>query len=306
MQSFHCADVLAPVVPARLLHPSTVIAAKATAGRRQLVAELSIVLLGVAPADANAAANPRESIADFASGIPGYGPSDVFYPSWFLGDWDARSELVAVETPQGEAAAGEAAVKARVRIGTAAALELYPQRYFSYRGRIIADRGYNVRSLVRSGGTRSFESVDWDASNPNSLKLVFKRDGTSISTDILVTKRAIGEPEGRPDLFNSSEFYQEVVSGATSGLSSDSLDPVGLAPASMIPKVTPIRCVNKFRLVDGPQIQVIQRVEVFASPFSSDSIALDFGQVQQLANMTGGRPVVIYRYRAILTPSKET
>lgn len=288
-----------------MLHASAVITAKATTGRRKFGAELSIILLGVAPPAAKAAANPRESIADFASGIPGYGPSDVFYPSWFLGEWDARSELVAVETPQGEAAAGEAAVKARARIGTAAALELYPQRYFSYRGRIIADRGYNVRSLVRSGGTRSFESVDWDASNPNSLKLVFKRDGASISTDILVTKRAIGEPEGRPDLFNSSEFYQEVVSGATSGFSGESSFQIELAPASMIPKVTPIRCVNKFRLVDGPQIQVIQRVEVFASPFSSDSISLNFGQVQQLSSMTGDRPVAVYRYRAILTPSKK-
>jgi len=30
------------------------------------------------------------------------GDRDVYYPSWFLGEWEATTELVSVEFPQGE------------------------------------------------------------------------------------------------------------------------------------------------------------------------------------------------------------
>lgn len=242
----------------------------------------------------------REAIADIASNIPGYGPSDVFYPSWFLGDWQATSELSAVETPQGEALAGEPALRARALVGTPAALERYPQRYIERRGKIIADRAFNARSMVRSsGGSRSVESVEWDPSNPNVLTMTLKKDGASVRTEMRVTLRAVGAPEGREDLFNASEFFQEVIGGGDGSPT--------LAAAPPAPRVTPVRCVTKFRRVPGPQIQALQRVEVF-SVGGPESGARDFGELLRGsgAGPDPGKPVAVYRYRGVLVPIEDT
>lgn len=243
----------------------------------------------------------RETIADMASNIPGYGPSDVFYPSWFLGDWEAASELVAVDAPQGQTLAGEAAITARSIAGTSAGVQRYPQRFITYRGHIIADRAYNMRGMMRNdSGQKSIESLTWEPSNPNFLSVVYERNGIPIRTDLRVTRRAVGVPTGRDaDLFNISEFYQEVVGPSSTG-------PLPTGRSVVAPKVTPVRCVTKFRLVGGPQIQAIQRLEVFAD-FGSEFGVRDFGQaIQGTAGADPEKPVAIYRYRAILLPTPKS
>ncbi|CAE8597946.1 unnamed protein product, partial [Polarella glacialis] len=87
------------------------------------------------------------------------------------------------------------------------------------------------------------------------------------------------------------------VVGGESSFSSSELWPPNLAPSSA-PKVTPVRCINKFRRVAGPQIQVIQRVEVFPLP----GAGADLGDVLRGSGGDPERPLVIYRYRAIFTP----
>mmetsp|Transcript_100115 Transcript_100115/g.224341 ORF Transcript_100115/g.224341 Transcript_100115/m.224341 type:complete len:138 (-) Transcript_100115:42-455(-) len=108
-----------------------------------------------------------------------------------------------------------------------------------------------------------------------------------------VTKRAVGVPEGRTDLFNVSEFYQEVVD-------SNDATAVALGGGAGAPKVTPVRCVTKYRLVAGPQIQALQRLEVFQTLLSAD--ARDFGEVLKGGGGDREKPVAIYRYRGILVP----
>ncbi|CAE8709076.1 unnamed protein product, partial [Polarella glacialis] len=72
------------------------------------------------------------------------------------------------------------------------------------------------------------------------------------------------------------------VVGGESSFSSSELWPPNLAPSSA-PKVTPVRCINKFRRVAGPQIQVIQRVEVFPLPGAGADLgdARDLGASRQ-------------------------
>jgi len=246
-------------------------------------------------AEAAITGGAREAIADLASGIPGYGPSDVFYPEWFLGDWEATSELSEVETPQGDELAGDAVLRARKTVGM---VERYNQRYIEYRGRIIADRGYNVRALVRGSGPRLVESVEWDPTNPNVLSMVLKRDGASVRTDLRVTRRTVAAPEGRDDLFNVSEFYQEVVGGGD--LSALALG-AGVGSQAAAPKVTPVRCITKYRRVAGPQIQALQRLEVFPALLGPD--ARDFGDVLRGSGADRDKPVAVYRYRGILVPA---
>eukprot|EP00931_Biecheleriopsis_adriatica_P013104 TRINITY_DN114436_c0_g1_i1.p1 TRINITY_DN114436_c0_g1~~TRINITY_DN114436_c0_g1_i1.p1 ORF type:complete len:213 (+),score=25.09 TRINITY_DN114436_c0_g1_i1:37-675(+) len=107
------------------------------------------------PCSANAAITGtfREALSDMTTKMGG-APGDIYYPPWFLGDWTANAELVAVETPQGDSLASSEALAARSRVGSSAALTQYPLRFISYRGQVIADRAYGVRSFLLgcSGG----------------------------------------------------------------------------------------------------------------------------------------------------------
>lgn len=255
--------------------------------RRRWAISFAAVMAGSpSPHAAKAEVSRSEDvIGDIAAGI--LGPADdVYYPTWFLGDWAATSELVAVEFPQGETLAGKAAVRARGSVGTPRAVENYVQRFIEYRSHIIADRAYNMRGLVRgtAGGPRALESVEWEPSNPNNLVVTLKRDGTSMRTETRVQRRSVGAPDDREDLFNTSELYQEVVS-----YGDDSVSLSAPLPRGGETKITPIRCVNKFKRVGaGPTVQVLQRVEVFPRL----AIRSDGGDPQ--------KPVVIYRYRGVL------
>lgn len=183
-------------------------------------------------------AGAEVTLADVSKGIMG-GDRDVYYPSWFLGEWEATTELVSVEFPQGEQMADKDALRQSQLLGTKQAVEQYPQKYIEYDGKIIADRGYNMRNYVRGsgGGPRALESVEWDPKSPNLSSVTLKRNGLSIKTETRIKKRTVGVPEGRDDLFNSSEVFLQEVSGSSEG-----------------DKITPIRCVNKFKKKDRRSI----------------------------------------------------
>mmetsp|Transcript_52599 Transcript_52599/g.140157 ORF Transcript_52599/g.140157 Transcript_52599/m.140157 type:complete len:166 (-) Transcript_52599:421-918(-) len=146
----------------------------------------------------------------------------------------------------------------------------------SYGNGVIADRAYNMRGYIRGsgGGPRAFESVDWEPSRPDRVVVVIKRNGTSVRTETRVTRRSVGAPEGAEDLFNASEVYQQIVE----------------SPGKQT-KVTPIRCVNKFKRISAKEIQVLQRLEIFPR--------LD-GSSVQIENGDPSMPLVIYKYRGIL------
>ncbi|CAL1174174.1 unnamed protein product [Cladocopium goreaui] len=214
-------------------------------------------------------ARAEVTLADVSKGIMG-GDRDVYYPSWFLGEWEATTELVSVEFPQGEQMADKDALRQSQLLGTKQAVEQYPQKYIEYDGKIIADRGYNMRNYVRGsgGGPRALESVEWDPKSPNLSSVTLKRNGLSIKTETRIKKRTVGVPEGRDDLFNSSEVFLQEVSGSSEG-----------------DKITPIRCVNKFKKKDS-EILVIQRLEIFPRYDGNNPETLNLE-----------KPSVIYKYK---------
>merc|ERR1711862_935920 len=116
-----------------------------------------------------------------------------------------------------------------------------------------------------------------------------------------VTARATGSPDGRDDLFNFSEVYQELVDG-DAGMAGIGRE----AP----PKAVPVRCVTKFKRQKASQeIQALQRVEVSADIVgigrTSEGGPKDFGEEAMARIKDAGsslKPVAIYKYRAILRP----
>lgn len=261
--------------------------------RRHLALGLAVGLAGGggalgAPPGARAAitGSLREAVSDFTTSMGG-APGDIYYPKWFLGDWQVASELVAVETPQGESVAGEEALRARALVGSPGAVKRFPLRFKEYRGKVIGDREYNVRLFLEDSNgvdvVRSVESTEWDPTNANVLSAKCTRgDGLRISKEFYVRARSTGVPEGRDDLFNASEFYQDILAGRIGG------------PAA----VSPRRRVTKFKRVTGPEIQLVERVEVF--PALSVDGAPNSGAFSISAS-DAGKPSAIYKYRGILT-----
>jgi hypothetical protein len=162
------------------------------------------------PADAN---DIGHAIRKSASILPGYGPSDVYYPVQFQGLWNMKREII--------------------RDGDK------PNLIFNYKVRFltsddgdtnnqaaaVADRGYNqahLEAAIRgakgddnsktediSGAVRSY---DWNVNNPNELQVAMV-DGSS--KYIKVTKRAT---EATDMTVFSSEFQRVSLQNTPTGV----------------------------------------------------------------------------------------
>ena len=153
---------------------------------------LGISSLGSNPSSSWAAENTAEAIRQTMSNVPGYGPSDIFYPECFEGKWKVKRTMYneggSNETPN---------------------VSDYEVRFIRKENGIVADRGFNEASRIASStndGKLVRETI-WDVTNPNVLTLLFK-DGTS--KEIRITKRSSevsGNPSSLDDwLMQSSEF----------------------------------------------------------------------------------------------------
>jgi hypothetical protein len=158
------------------------------------------------PAAAAAANDIGHAIRKSASILPGYGPSDVYYPIQFQGLWNMKREIIRdgdkpnlifnykvrfLSSDDGDTTSNQAAAAA------------------------VADRGYNqahLEAAIRgakgdeaskqddiSGAVRSY---DWNVNNPNELQVAMV-DGSS--KYIKVTKRAT---EATDTTVFSSEFQR--------------------------------------------------------------------------------------------------
>jgi hypothetical protein len=138
-----------------------------------------------------AAADVGHNIRKSASILPGYGPSDVYYPHKFQGLWNMKREIIR----DGER----------------------PNLIFNYKvrflpsddGDAVADRGYNqahLEAAIRGSDdtdiSAAVRSYDWSVNNPNELQVAMV-DGSS--KYIKVTKRAT---EATDTTVFSSEFQR--------------------------------------------------------------------------------------------------
>jgi hypothetical protein len=168
-----------------------------------------IAFLPAAPSLA-AASTPTtagEAIRQAASKLPGYGPSDVFYPPSWQGSWIVRRETTYGSTT------------------TTPTLSVYTVRYLlSVEGdAVVADRAYNTINALNAaaaaagaGGTSGIvQRVAWVVSNPNDLKITYTDGPTQ---DIKVTKRAT---ERTSTTVNSSEFQRVVTTTTTAAAKDD-------------------------------------------------------------------------------------
>eukprot|EP00929_Paragymnodinium_shiwhaense_P062786 TRINITY_DN3135_c0_g1_i1.p1 TRINITY_DN3135_c0_g1~~TRINITY_DN3135_c0_g1_i1.p1 ORF type:complete len:352 (-),score=102.85 TRINITY_DN3135_c0_g1_i1:142-1197(-) len=216
---------------------------------------------------------------------------DVFFPDWIEGDWVTVSELTTVEMPQGNAAAGKAAIEKKNKAGKATGLEKYVQRWIPYNGNIIADRSMNSQLIRCAYGddAKAKAYIDWKPEEASVVNLQLTNNGIISDLKINNVLRAAFATDGRKDLFNTSELFFKSIP------SSD--------------EVVPLRVVNKYKYIDNmsgglreksdfannnEEVQVIQRLEVYKPMANATDTSADFGT-----------PVAIYKYRTRMVPKPE-
>lgn len=248
-----------------------------------------------------AAASKLPAAADAAWAAVTGAPPDLFFPSAFLGTFDAASTLVSADAPLGEGALppGSAAALARARAEDLGKTLMYRARWIraprppTADGEwAILDRAFNAAALLSAtlGVDISPGDVAWEPTDPNDVRLALPGRG-GMSVFLRVTKRS--EELVAPDRLTTSEFVRQEVSSGTGGPETEG------GPARP-PRVTASQCFSKWHWRDvgqaggGPSIIATQVVSSFLTPD-------DPGGPAAMA-AAGGKPVVVYTYRLALTP----
>jgi hypothetical protein len=179
------------------------------------------------PTGAAIAAAPQdagEAIRRAAANIPGYGQTDVFFPTSLTGTWTMNRQ---VEFGTG---------RDPLRLS-------YPFRFIQSieDDAVVADRGFNQAELEQAilqtvmGNTTRVRSYEWVQTNPNDLRLVLA-DGKR--KEIKVTKRATERTE---NTVSSSEF-QRITQEDQGG----------------IPYISARRVITKWKVVDDNTLEGLE------------------------------------------------
>ena len=185
--------------------------------------EISIPSYAAAPTDAG------EAIRRSAAAIPGFGPTDVFFPASLLGSWKMTREVELNGRSE--------------KISLA-----YPFRFIRSieEDSVVADRGVNqaelemalMKAVLGKDDVPTLRSYEWEVSNPNDLRLIMS-DGSK--KEIKVTKRAF---ERTDDYVSSSEFQRVTQESASTG----------------IPNLSARRVLTKWKIIDESRVEGMEIV----------------------------------------------
>lgn len=180
--------------------------------RRRFLFSVPPLMLGALPSG-----GIHTELSELASMLPGVGMPDVYYPSFFVGDWLVSRDLYAVETPSpvtsppaSSPLSASAITQYRDRIGMRLA---FTARFFGFHGKIVEDRLANERAISKANYPHERIEVKWDVDNPNVMSVA--RGGAV--REVKVTKRSfVDGPQGY-GTFVASE-YARVVDVGTGGV----------------------------------------------------------------------------------------
>lgn len=248
----------------------------AAASRRALLHALAA---GATLQPVRTPAGGLDEVRKAASVLPGYGPPDLRFPRLFLGRWTVVRTVASVQTPLGEAAAPEAALRAARALESGEPLS-YDMRFIEGAdGEVIADRAFNAeqRAAAPAGSPRGAFEARWDASNPNVLTLADVRTGSLVETK--VTKRSQEAPAD--GAFGTSE-YARIADAGRAGVLSD------------VPVILASRVQTRYRwgAPDASAIEGLELTQTF------DPTATGF------ADLAGATPVLTVKARLTLTRAK--
>mmetsp|Transcript_28119 Transcript_28119/g.39550 ORF Transcript_28119/g.39550 Transcript_28119/m.39550 type:complete len:346 (-) Transcript_28119:67-1104(-) len=219
---------------------------------------------------------------------PPYGMegSDIFYPPWFGGVWKVNSVTTDVEAPCGLSLfGGNATYQAALReIGPQSALN-YESRFISDgSGRVVADREFNVKSIVRVAmGPNSVVNIP--LATPNKFCCLLSPAGSPsmVTADLIVLNRRQETIDDHN--FDCSEVVRQIIS------------PVGQSPG--VPKrsslLKEIETTSLYTAISPTEIKCRQRSATFLLPSQDDPMAYKAWEYAR------GRPIDVRFYDVIYT-----
>ena len=189
--------------------------------RYAILGVVSSMIILPSASQAAAPVDAGEAMRRSAANLPGYGPTDVFYPKDWKGLWTMRREV---------ASDGGNSLVLKYMVLFLPSIQ---------DNAVVADRGFNQANLEASlrGKDDAVQSYTWSETNPNDLRILLA-DGSR--KDIKVTKRA---SEMTETTVSSSEFQR-----------------VSQEDARGIPVITARRVLTKWKMLDDNTIEGLEVV----------------------------------------------
>lgn len=232
---------------------------------------------------------------------PPYGleKSDIFYPSYFAGVWNAESVATDVYAPCGISFFGgnSTYLNAKAEIGPEKALK-YKARFVGPNDAVIADREFNVKEIAKAA--MGFNAVvDVSMVTPNKFSCLLAPAGANklFKVDMIALARRYDEPSVTPQRFDCSEVVRQIIVPA---------DNAGRQPSSVPssgganPNLKEIETISLYTAVPGPDgaistIQCRTRSATFLLPSQTEPVAY------KMWEMTRGRPIDVRFYDVTYT-----
>mmetsp|Transcript_31197 Transcript_31197/g.31736 ORF Transcript_31197/g.31736 Transcript_31197/m.31736 type:complete len:278 (+) Transcript_31197:46-879(+) len=208
----------------------------------------ALTLLSLDPNSLYSQANAdiREQIAGTASILPGYGASDIFYPSFFEGYWTVNRTYseVLIEAPT------FSFVDDAKKLKTKSRSLIYDEHYIEYNNKIVKDRSYSTANYFNALQSTNDMIAKWDISNPNKLSV----SSPSFQYDILVTKRSVESIKESTSINKQKVFGYSEFSIISENLSATNLSP---------PKVFGSRVLVRLREESVNKLRGLERFFVY-------------------------------------------
>ncbi|WP_218082639.1 DUF6816 family protein [Anthocerotibacter panamensis] len=228
---------------------------------------LALVLTGCA--------DPPDSLAKRVARFPnvsaqptfGLEQADLFYPDWFLGDWQVHAILERVEAPLGVEFTNPASF-ARTQQQQGQAVSYFVRFFRDEQGRVIADRVFNTIAIAQAYLERgTVVDVQSAPGQPNRQTIFLSGNRRG---DLYITRRH--SEESSPHGFDTLEFYRQILAGLRQA-----------------PITKDIETTTLYRQTGAQQFTATQMTAVFLVP------------TDERYFQSNGHPVTVYRYRLDFT-----
>ena len=208
--------------------------------------------------------------------------SDIFYPSYFGGSWNALSKTVDISAPCGFQlfTGGETgfnnAVQNEIKDGNDLKYRarFIPQTGDGREGTYIADREYNAKEIAKSA-MGDYSVIDTPMATPNRYSCLLAPPGNTsnlICVDIIANKRKAELPSS-PDIFVCSEFVRQIVSPAQR----NNPNAAPVPPLS----IKDIETISMYTISSKDKITCRQKTATYLVPSQTDPLAFKKWQLSQ-------------------------
>ena len=187
--------------------------------------------------------NIRKGIAQGASNVPGFGPTDVRYPASFAGKWTVDQKVTS--TTVNENISPQTYPRIIQRLRDLPSFQ-YERTYSNYDGNIVLDRGSSTSSLYKTLLGDKYARTNWAFDNPNVLSV---ETSDNIVMEERVTKRSQESSSSIKEISQSYSMEDSTMVGYSeySRLSEESASDADRNRVIREPKVNGIRLLARYK-----------------------------------------------------------